>query len=188
MDQKYDRLYPSAPLENIDLEQRLEKKVKDVNKLNRFYENIKGMITYFEDKNYKSKKKYKKYKTITTILKPIDSFVIIGATLTSVTLSVTGFGLAIVPISTGIACGISLCNKILHEIVMKKDKKGKKNYMRKIKKQLNLLIIYSENLYKIMGLIKMNTNLYVILLLKIWMKQKINLFHKYEHKNKIKIF
>ena len=26
MDQKTDRLYPSAPLENIDLEQRLEKK------------------------------------------------------------------------------------------------------------------------------------------------------------------
>ena len=28
MDQKTDRLYPRAPSENIDLEQRLEKKLK----------------------------------------------------------------------------------------------------------------------------------------------------------------
>ena len=31
MDQKTERLYPSAPLKNIDLEQRLEKNLNDVN-------------------------------------------------------------------------------------------------------------------------------------------------------------
>ena len=32
MEQKCDKLYPSAPLlENIDLEKRLEKKINDVN-------------------------------------------------------------------------------------------------------------------------------------------------------------
>ena len=34
MDQKCDRLYPSAPLENIDLEQRLEKKLTMLTVLN----------------------------------------------------------------------------------------------------------------------------------------------------------
>ena len=56
MDQKYDRLHPSAPLENNDLEQRLEKKLYDVNSSNNHINIIKEMITYFKDKNNKSKK------------------------------------------------------------------------------------------------------------------------------------
>ena len=34
MEQKSERLYPSATLEIIDLEQRLEKKLNDVNSFN----------------------------------------------------------------------------------------------------------------------------------------------------------
>ena len=61
MDQKSDRLYPSAPLENENdnLEQRLEKKIKDVNSFNNHVNNIKDMITYFKNKNHKSKKNMK---------------------------------------------------------------------------------------------------------------------------------
>ena len=59
MEQKTDRLYPSAPLENIDLEQRLEKKLNDVNSfINRINKN-KEMITSFRDKNNKSKRDIK---------------------------------------------------------------------------------------------------------------------------------
>ena len=59
MDQKCDRLYPSAQLEkDINLEQRLEKKINDVNSFNNHINNIKEMITYFKDKNNKSKKRY----------------------------------------------------------------------------------------------------------------------------------
>ena len=80
MDQKTDRLYPTAPFENkdIDLEQRIEKKLNDVNSFNIHINNIKEMITYIRDKNIKSKKKYKEYKTLTTILKSFDTFVIIA--------------------------------------------------------------------------------------------------------------
>ena len=61
MEQKCDRFYPSAPFENknIHLEQRLEKKLNDVNICNNHINNIKEMITYFKDKNHKSKKKIK---------------------------------------------------------------------------------------------------------------------------------
>ena len=59
MDHKTDKLDPSAPLENIDLEQRLEKKLNDVNSFNNHINNIKEMITYFKDKNNKSKKRLK---------------------------------------------------------------------------------------------------------------------------------
>ena len=55
MEGKCDGLYPSAPLENIDLEQKLEKKLKDVNSFNNHINNVKEMITYFKDKNNKSK-------------------------------------------------------------------------------------------------------------------------------------
>ena len=131
MEQKADRLYPRAPLlENIDLEKRLEKKINDVNSFNNHINNIKEMITYFKDKNYKSKKKYKNYKTLNTVLESVDSIVIIAATSTSITLSVTGIGLIVLPISAGIACGISLGNKKLHKLIIKKYNNYKKQYER----------------------------------------------------------
>ena len=130
MDQKCDRLYPSAPLENIDLEQRLEKKLNDVNSFNNHINNIKEMITYFKDKNNKSKKKYKKYRTITTILKSFDTFVIIATTSSSITLSLTGIGLIVITISTATACGLSIGNNLLYEIIINKNNKYKKLYER----------------------------------------------------------
>ena len=131
METKTERLYPSAPLlENIDLEKRLEKKINDVNSFNNHINNIKEMITYFKDKNNKSKKKYKNYKTLNTILESADSIVIIGATSTSITLSITGLGLIILPISAGIACALSLGNKVLHKLIINKYNKYKKQYER----------------------------------------------------------
>ena len=131
MEAKTDKLYPTAPLlENIDLEKRLEKKINDVNSFNNHINNIKEMITYFKDKNNKSKKRYKKYKTLDTVLESVDSIVIIAATSTSITLSVTGIGLIVLPISAGIACGLSLGNKILHKLFINKYNKYKKQYER----------------------------------------------------------
>ena len=107
MEQKCDKLYPSAPLlEDIDLEKRLEKKINDVNSFNNHINNIKEMITFFKDEN-NSKKQCKNYVTLNTILESIDSIVIIGATSTSITLSIIGIGLIILPISAGIGCTLS---------------------------------------------------------------------------------
>ena len=131
METKTERLYPSAPLlENIDLEKRLEKKINDVNNFNNHISNIKEMITYFKDKNNKSKKRYKNYKTLNTVLESVDSIVFIGAKSTSITLSVTGFGLIILPISAGIACTLSLGNKVLHNLFINKYNKYKKQHER----------------------------------------------------------
>ena len=81
------------------------------------------MVTYFKDKNNNSEKIYKNYKTLNTILESVDSLVIIGATSTSETLSVTGVGLIILPISARIACTLSLGNKQLQKIIINKYKK-----------------------------------------------------------------
>ena len=131
MEQKCDKFYPSAPvLENIDLEKRLEKKINDVNSFNKHINNIKEMITYFKDKNHKSKKRYKNCKTLNTVLESVDSIIIIGATSTSITLSITGVGLIILTISASIACGLSLSNKVLHKLIINKYNKYKKQYER----------------------------------------------------------
>ena len=131
MGAKTDKLYPSVPLlESIDLEKRLEKKINDVNSFNNHVNNIKEMITYFKDKNNKSKKRYKNYKTLNTLLESVDSIVIIAATSTSITLSITGIGLIILPISAGIACTLSLGNKVLHKLIINKYNKYKKLYER----------------------------------------------------------
>ena len=131
MEAKTDKLYPSAPLlENIDLEKRLEKNINDVSSFNNHISNIKEMINYFKDKNNKSKKKYKNYQTLNTVLESVDRIVIIGATSTSITLSVIGIGLIVLPISAGVACGISLGNKVLHKLIINKYKKYKKQFER----------------------------------------------------------
>ena len=147
MDQKCDRLYPTAPLlENTDLEKRIEKKLNDVNSFNNHINNIKEMINYFKDKNNKSKKRYKKYKILNTVLESVDSIVIIAATSTSITLSVTGIGLIVLPISAGIACGLSLGNKILHKIIINKYNKYKKQYDRDQQTIKSFDKLYSKSL------------------------------------------
>ena len=59
--------------------------------------------------------------------------------------------------------------------------------MKKTNKHLNILINFTENLCKLMSLIKVNMNVYVIFLLNMLMK-KTSLFNKYDYKKKNKFF
>ena len=52
------------------------------------------------------------------MLESVDTVVITSAITTSVTLSVTGVGLVAVPLATGIACTLSLGNKVLYKIAL----------------------------------------------------------------------
>ena len=106
------------------------------------------MTQYLKDKNYKSKQKYKKFKSLTAILNSFDTFVIIATTSSSITLSLTGIGLIAIPVSTATGCGLSISYKVIFEIIINKYNKNE-NIMKKINKQLNLSINYTENLYKI---------------------------------------
>ena len=130
MDQKSDRLYPSAPLENKidDLERRIEKRLSDVISFNISINNNKGMITYLKDKNNKPKKKYRKYKTLTTTFKSFDTVVITATTSSSFTLSITRIGLRAIPISIATVCGLSFGNKVIYEIIINKYNKYQKQY------------------------------------------------------------
>ena len=133
--------------------------------------NIKEIITFFKEKNNKSEKRSRKYKTLTTILKSFDLFVFIATTSSSITLSFTGIGFLALAVLTATVCGSSIGNNVIYEVIKNKYKKYKKQN-EKINKQLNLLMKYTKNFAKLIYLIKMDMNLYVILLLNMLMKQK----------------
>ena len=83
------------------------------------------MITYFKDKNIKSKRKYVNYKLLTTTSKTFDTNASIATTTSSITLILTGIGLIVKPKSSSIACGLTLSNKFIFEIVKQKYNKYK---------------------------------------------------------------
>ena len=78
------------------------------------------MIAYFKNKNHRTERKYKEYETLNTSLKSFDTFVIIATTSSSITLSRTGIGLIVITISIGIVRGLTICKKVIYEIVMQK--------------------------------------------------------------------
>ena len=135
-------------MENIDLKQRLEKKLNDVNSFYTSINNIKEMITYCKDKN-KFKKKYRNYKTLTTILKSFDTFVLIATTSSSIISSLTGIGLLALPISTATICGLSIGNKVIYEIIINKCNKYKKQYEKDQQTIKSFVEIYRKSLQDI---------------------------------------
>ena len=123
---KWNKSRLKIPLEKDDLEQRLEKKLGDVNSFNNSIKIIKEIITYFKDKNIKSKKKCKNYKTLNLIIESIDTIGNFGSMSTSKSLSITGIGLVILTISTGNACTLLLGNKVMRKLIINKYNKQKK--------------------------------------------------------------
>ena len=56
-------------------------------------------------------KRYKKRKVYSIVIKTVDTFVTFATNSSSVTLSNTGFGLIVGPISTGTICRLTLAEK-----------------------------------------------------------------------------
>ena len=120
------KLYTPAPLENFsDLEQRLQKKLIDVNSFNNSNNNTNEMIDYLKYKNHKSEKKKKKqihhYKFkiiwyISHYWQNIKFYYVICYRDHFV----------MIPISTGIACSLTISINVTYEIVMRNYQNYKK--------------------------------------------------------------
>ena len=71
---------------------------------------------------------------LSTILISVDTFVTVATTVSSLTLSLTGIGFIAIPLSTGIACELTISDKVISEQVMqmynnyKSIRKGSTNY------------------------------------------------------------
>ena len=60
---------------------------------------------------------------LSNLSRTVDTFVSIAKTSSFVTISITGFGLFVILISSGSACQLSLTYNVLYEINMKKQNK-----------------------------------------------------------------
>ena len=97
----------------------------------------------FQRQKQQIQKELKNYKSLNTVLKSVDCIIIKGVTSTSITLSITGVGLILLPISAGTVCTLSLGHKIIHKLLINKHNKYKKQ------KEKNQLTIKSfDKLYR----------------------------------------
>ena len=132
-----EKLYPDleqqsssrfANNNNVNWEEIINKNLKEVNSFNISINNINLLSKFYEEEHKKLKKKYNKFKTLNKILNTIDSVVIIGFTSTSITFSVTGFGIITIPIIPHIGCGITITSKIICEYLKTKEKSYLEKY------------------------------------------------------------
>ena len=86
------KLYPSAPLEPKKLSETLEKKMNNTYSFISPNTSVRVSITFFNDENRESEKKFKNYKVSSTLLETVGIFAMNVTTSKSVTLFVTGFG------------------------------------------------------------------------------------------------
>ena len=103
-------------------EEIINKKLKEVNSFNNSINNINLISKFYEEEYKKLKKKHNKFKNLNKILNTIDSLVIISSTSTSITFSLTGFGIFTIPIIASVGCGITITSKIICEYLKTKEK------------------------------------------------------------------
>ena len=145
------------------------------------------MIQYLKEKNSKSKKRLKNYRTLDTILESADTIIIIEATSTSITLSITGASLVALPISTGIARTLTLANKVLHKLIINKNNKYKKQYERDQQTIKSFDKLYRKSSYDNV-FVKNEYQSLCNTFTKIFDEKKNEYFYEFERKNKNKIF
>ena len=128
MDQK---LYPSAPsleINSTEVESMINNQLAKQASFNNSIQNIMMMMKYYELEEKKYKKKYKKYKLINNLINSTDGLIIFGTTSTSVTLSIAGVGVIIVPIVAGVGCATGILVKICSTWLKRKEQISVKKY------------------------------------------------------------
>ena len=130
MEQKlYPSMTPSAPYDGKSMiNKRLQSELQKVNSFNNSIQNISLMMKYYELEENKYTKKYTKYKLINNIIISTDGLIIIGTTSASVTLSITGVGIIVVPITAGVGCSTGILVKICSSYLKKKEQNYKLQY------------------------------------------------------------
>ena len=135
-----ERLYPE--LNSIEI---INKKMKEVNSFDNGINNKNLISRFYEENHKKLKKKNNKFKNLNKILNTIDSLNFIGSTSTSISLSVTRFGLIVVPITAGVACGIAISTKLASGTLKGKEKYYLEKYTLAKNTVLDFRKMYQKN-------------------------------------------
>ena len=116
-----EKLYPclrdTDSLDKASLDMRL----KQINSLKNSIQNIKDIQKFYNYEAEKYEKKSKTYKIINSFFQFIDRVLILGVSSTCITLGVTGVGLVVVPIASGIGAGVCIFSEIIGEYLKRKE-------------------------------------------------------------------
>ena len=124
---------PPAPYDvesmiNKHLQSALQSELQKVNSFNNSIQNISLMMKYYEMEEKKYKQKYNKYKLINNLINSLDGIIVIGTTSASISLSITGVGIIVVPIAAGVGCTSGILVKICSSYLKKKEQNYKLKY------------------------------------------------------------
>ena len=110
---------PSAPYDNDVVESMRNKQLAKVSSFNNSNQHIMMMMKYYELEENECVKTYTKYKLINNLINSTDGLIVIGTTSAPVTLSITGVGIIVVPITAGVGCAtgilVKICSSYLKE-------------------------------------------------------------------------
>ena len=120
------KLYPC--LQQNQNPDSLDLRLKEINSFINSIQNIKDIQNFCNHEAKKYKKKSKIYKLINCLIQSIDGVLLLGVSSTAITLSVTGVGLIVIPIASGIGAGVSIISKILNEYLKRKEQHNNKKY------------------------------------------------------------
>ena len=85
-------------------------------------------MKYYEMEEKKYEQKYNKYKLINNLINSLDGIIVIGTTSASISLSITGVGIIVVPITAGVGCTTGILVKICSSYLKKKEQNYKLKY------------------------------------------------------------
>ena len=111
-----EKLYPC-----LQQDQNLDLRLKEINSFNNSIQNIKDIQNFSNHEAKKYKKKSKIYKIINGLSQSIDGVSVLAVSSSCVTLSVTGVGLVVVPIASGIGAGLCIISKTAGEYLKRKE-------------------------------------------------------------------
>ena len=105
-----------------------QSELQKVNSFNNSIQNISLMMKYYEMEEKKYKQKYNKYKLINNLINSLDGIIVIGTTSASISLSITGVGIIVVPITAGVGCATGILVKLCSSYLKKKEQNYKLKY------------------------------------------------------------
>ena len=118
-----EKLYPC-----LQQDQNLDLRLKEINSFNNSIQNIKDIQNFYNHEARKYKKKSEIYKLINCLIQSIDGVSLLSVSSTAITLSVTGVGIILIPIASGIGAAVSIISKILNEYLKRKEQHNIKKF------------------------------------------------------------
>ena len=101
-----EKLYPCLRESDSFDKGSLDMRLKEINCFNNSIQNMKDIENFYNHEAEKYKKKSKQYKLINCLIQSIVGVSVLAVSSTCVTLSITGVGLVVVPVASGIGAGL----------------------------------------------------------------------------------